>query len=597
MLLSELAHFTYDDAYISYRYARNLAEGHGLVFNIGERVEGYTNFAWTLILAIGYRLGLDPDLLSKVLGGAAAVGAILVCYLLSRRILPESTLPPIAPWLLATSPVLMGHSVFGLESGFFSALMILGVWMTFREEKRDASVPWSGLVFALGGLTRPEAPMFIGLTMLFLPGPALWTRVPEDRRPVFMFFALVLIASGVHGYVTREHEPWLWNDLAIPMAVVGVLGAIVVSPRTFVSRRNILRGLGFVIPVGGHMLWRHSYYGAWLPNTLGAKTGDLQRQVVRGTHYVTDYFSFEGPILWFALIGIAFGIGRRNREVLCVAAIAIMGSLYTMTIGSDWMKLWRFMAHLQPEWLLLAGLGVRAIWSLGQRVDSAPATAPSEAEAEAESTNEARSEDAQPVLDNRWVHLGLVAVLALTYLSRRDEGREKIEFVGPEKKDFLARSAPLLVEWFQAREEQFGRDEVEGTIALADIGKVSYLTNYPILDLLGLVDPKISKLEGGYKGKTGRAYRDYFFAVEPRYHLTVTKKNDCLANKHTTARPLMRDPRYHGIYEPVGVIPLERSQWCIYERREDANRVRALGGVHRRPTSFSRRFDDNAMPR
>ena len=40
-----------DDALISFRYAVNLVEGRGLVFNPGERVEGYTNFLWTIVLA------------------------------------------------------------------------------------------------------------------------------------------------------------------------------------------------------------------------------------------------------------------------------------------------------------------------------------------------------------------------------------------------------------------------------------------------------------------------------------------------------------------------------------------------------------------
>ena len=46
-----MAWFLCDDAFISFRYARNLLEGHGLVFNPGERVEGYTNLLWVLELA------------------------------------------------------------------------------------------------------------------------------------------------------------------------------------------------------------------------------------------------------------------------------------------------------------------------------------------------------------------------------------------------------------------------------------------------------------------------------------------------------------------------------------------------------------------
>ena len=44
-------HYMPDDAYIGLRYARNLSVGEGLVFNPGERVEGYTNFLWVIILA------------------------------------------------------------------------------------------------------------------------------------------------------------------------------------------------------------------------------------------------------------------------------------------------------------------------------------------------------------------------------------------------------------------------------------------------------------------------------------------------------------------------------------------------------------------
>jgi hypothetical protein len=43
-----------DDAYISYRYAHNLFRGNGLVFNPGERVEGYSNFSYTLLMSLAF---------------------------------------------------------------------------------------------------------------------------------------------------------------------------------------------------------------------------------------------------------------------------------------------------------------------------------------------------------------------------------------------------------------------------------------------------------------------------------------------------------------------------------------------------------------
>ena len=60
--LSSVAWFLTDDAFISFRYTRNLLEGHGLVFNPGEYVEGYTNFLWILELAAIWGIfGLRPE--------------------------------------------------------------------------------------------------------------------------------------------------------------------------------------------------------------------------------------------------------------------------------------------------------------------------------------------------------------------------------------------------------------------------------------------------------------------------------------------------------------------------------------------------------
>ena len=48
-----------DDAYISLVYSKNLVAGDGLVFNLGERVEGYTNFLWVMLLAVPHALDVD----------------------------------------------------------------------------------------------------------------------------------------------------------------------------------------------------------------------------------------------------------------------------------------------------------------------------------------------------------------------------------------------------------------------------------------------------------------------------------------------------------------------------------------------------------
>lgn len=85
--LAYLCRFVQDDAFISFRYAANLIAGHGLVFNPGERVEGYTNFLWTALMAIPHALGIDPidfvnlaGLITFPLGLAATYQLAASCF-------------------------------------------------------------------------------------------------------------------------------------------------------------------------------------------------------------------------------------------------------------------------------------------------------------------------------------------------------------------------------------------------------------------------------------------------------------------------------------------------------------------------------------
>src|SRR5690606_7995023 len=146
--------FTVDDAYISYRYARNFANGLGLVYNLGEPIEGYTNFLWTVILAGAAKVGFDLDVAAKVLGGLAACGSLALVYAISGRLRPLRLVPCLATWLFATSAVNAGYAVFGLETGLFVCAILGGSYLFLRERDRPKAFPWSGLVFAVAGLTR-----------------------------------------------------------------------------------------------------------------------------------------------------------------------------------------------------------------------------------------------------------------------------------------------------------------------------------------------------------------------------------------------------------------------------------------------------------
>src|SRR5271170_5823761 len=69
--------FVQDDAFISFRYAAHLAHGHGLVWNLGgERLEGFTNFLFTIAIAGCMKLGIDPVTASYAIGLASFAGAL-----------------------------------------------------------------------------------------------------------------------------------------------------------------------------------------------------------------------------------------------------------------------------------------------------------------------------------------------------------------------------------------------------------------------------------------------------------------------------------------------------------------------------------------
>ncbi len=90
-VLANHLNFIQDDAYITYRYVANFLNGDGLVWNIGERIEGFTNFGWTIFLILWGALGADYILISKITGFLFGAGIIVLTYLLAQMALGEKS--------------------------------------------------------------------------------------------------------------------------------------------------------------------------------------------------------------------------------------------------------------------------------------------------------------------------------------------------------------------------------------------------------------------------------------------------------------------------------------------------------------------------
>ena len=155
---------TIDDAYISFRYARNLVEHGELVFNPGEKVEGTTNLLWTLACAPAVLLGVPME--TWALGGA------LVCLawaaarlaLVGRAMGASPVAALVAVGLCATNLHFLRATTNGLEGALYAALTVETLLRVLRGELRAAGL-FAGLLFC----TRPE-----GVAMAGLAGLLAW---------------------------------------------------------------------------------------------------------------------------------------------------------------------------------------------------------------------------------------------------------------------------------------------------------------------------------------------------------------------------------------------------------------------------------------
>ena len=115
---------TWDDSYIIFRYAQNLVRGLGLVFNTGQKVEGYTGFLWVLLVAGGTRLTSDPILASKVLGLLFNLSTLLAGYFLCRVVATDKVpMYGFALVLTASNMHFIVGSVSGLETPLFTSIL------------------------------------------------------------------------------------------------------------------------------------------------------------------------------------------------------------------------------------------------------------------------------------------------------------------------------------------------------------------------------------------------------------------------------------------------------------------------------------------
>jgi hypothetical protein len=173
--------FLHDDAVISLRCARSLAEHGALVWNPGERAEGCTGLLHVPASAGLLRLGLEPVAALRLLGAAGALGLLAAVFLALRRVLPPDGAAPAraaALVTLAACPTVPIWAVGGLETIPAAALLAAGMAAlvpAFAAPPRARGALVAGLAFAAAALIRPDSLVFAagcaGALALAAPAP------------------------------------------------------------------------------------------------------------------------------------------------------------------------------------------------------------------------------------------------------------------------------------------------------------------------------------------------------------------------------------------------------------------------------------------
>jgi len=318
-----------EDAFISFRYAKNLEAGNGLVWNAGETpVEGYTNFLWILISYIILFAGLNLLISSQVIGLFASIILLIYLYLFCKKILGFDKYTSILPSLfLAFSGPFATWATSGMETNFFTLFVFASFYhlIFYWKYQKTGSMIFSLFLIMIATLTRPEG------------------------------FGIFLILTSFHLY--HQFKETKFNGLRNSIIIILIF---------------------YILPILIYFIWRFTYFGYLLPLTFYAKTGGTVYQWLRGLKYLFFFsFHFLVPLVPIVLLYLFIKIDRlklseifktkkSTTEInifsikLC-AILCLSYTFYIIIVGGDYMAMYRFFVPILPFIYLLIGMVLKSI--------------------------------------------------------------------------------------------------------------------------------------------------------------------------------------------------------------------------------------------
>ncbi|WP_431918297.1 ArnT family glycosyltransferase [Amycolatopsis tucumanensis] len=221
-----------DDAFVTFRYARNMAEGYGAVYTIGERTQGLPNFLWLVLVTLpGALFGADVVTGAVVLGIACALGCVVVAYLLAKRC--TTTTGVLAALLTAGASLLAAHGLAGTETPLFVLLVLAGCLALVTGHPLVA-----GVLAALAVMTRSDGVVFALLGEVWLLTAAVRRRSSWWGPAGYLLGALVFLVPwwaweatyyghARSGWPASSHLPY-----GFLLCALAAVGAAVASGRT-----------------------------------------------------------------------------------------------------------------------------------------------------------------------------------------------------------------------------------------------------------------------------------------------------------------------------------------------------------------------------
>ncbi len=322
---------TVDDAYISFRYSQNFAAGDGLVWNPGERVEGYSNFLWVILLAGTEFVGLGIVEPSRWLGFGATAGTLGIMYLLARELSDDDADAAAIFALSALLFVFSAPAAFwtfaGLEEPLFVMLVALSLWLHMREDAGAISQPRSAIAAVLAALTRPEG--------LLLAIGILGLKLVRASLPA-------ISAHRLNGAAARHIAVWI--------AVFGV-------------------------PYALFLFFRLTYYDALLPNTYYQKLDGQSLfswdRYEDGYDYIRRFWQQYGLVILFPLPLVPLLPRASRLAAMPLVAFCAGWLVYVLYAGADFLQFFRFLMPVLPFAYLLSATALIALARVAVRHISA----------------------------------------------------------------------------------------------------------------------------------------------------------------------------------------------------------------------------------